>query len=537
MLICSLLWESVVLTRPEKIELLCDKFISYRTNPVDFAVDVIGIPREYIWPKLKEVIEAPVNHNKVAIKAGHSVSKTFGEGRIIVPWFKTCFQPSTVITTAPSDLQVREQLWREVHAGYAGAKARGIKLGGNMLTLKWDLKPKRKILEMLDQFERVKWEKNFAIGFSTSPDTAAEHATKMQGWHNEWVMIILDEACGLLHQITRTVMESLITDENCRVIASGNPTDPESDFARWCHSSDNSKNEGKESYISDEGWYVIRIDSQDNPNYIQNRRVIPGLAGRDYVDGIIKKYGQDGNVTRYRIKGLFPTFKEGTYYGEQLAEARRQDRIGDYPHDPRYPVYTFSDFGDHWTASIFVQFIQGMIRIIGEYWDYEGKGAPLWSNVLDSKKYTYMDHIAGPDLDPQTGSNRRPFATGKLLVDTLAELGKKVRACEKHDFISGIEITREIWSLLQINKPLCTTFIEAAAGYGKVKNLRLSTEDHIVYHNQEAQTWHRHLMDALRHMSVSYRIHQYTGDTIEGLYDYRPKNKSSDKGVEDLLEL
>lgn len=505
-----------------------EKFLSYREGPVSFAIEVIGVPEKYIWSKLREVLEAPVYHQKVAIKAGHSVSKTFGLGRIIVPWFKTCFQPSTVITTAPSDLQVKEQLWREIHAGWAGAEARDIPLGGKMITLKWDMKPEQKILKKLDPFQREKWEKNFAIGFSTSPDTATEHATRMQGWHNENVLVLLDETCGLAKQITRTVEESLIVDENCKVIASGNPTDPESDFAKWCYSSDPEKNEGKEPYISDEGWYVIRIDARDNPNYIEGRTVIPGLASKDYIDSIVKKYGPDGNGTRYRVAGLFPTFKEGTYYGEQIARARRENRIGDFPYDPSYPVYTFSDFGDRWTASIFVQFRQGMVRIIGDYWDYEGAGSPAWANVLQSKKYLYRDHIAGPDLHPVTGSNKKEFGSGKLVVDKLAELGFEVKACEYHDFASGIDTTRDLWELMEINKPGCTTLLDAAKGYGKVKNLRLSTNEQIVYHDQEAKTWHRHPMDALRHLAVMYRIHQYKGDTIEGLYDYKSMPEKKD---------
>uniref|UniRef100_A0A6M3KLW0 Putative terminase n=1 Tax=viral metagenome TaxID=1070528 RepID=A0A6M3KLW0_9ZZZZ len=509
-----------------------DRRLEYRDDPVGFAVNVLGMREDWIWPAMIEVAEAIRDHQKVAVRAGHFVSKTYSLGRLIVPWFKTCFTPSTVVTTAPSDNQVKNQLWREIHAAHSGSR---VPLGGRMTSLMWDCKPEQAVLDSMDPEDRANWEKNFAIGFSTSADSNVEHATKMQGWHNEWVLVVIDEACGMLPQIWRTAVEGLINDERCKIVGIGNPTDPESDFAKACHSSDDELNEGKDSYISDEGWYVITIDARDNPNYQNRARIIPGLASYEWVQSIIERYGEDGDGMRYRVKGLFPTHKEGTYYGDRLAKARGEGRIGDYPHDPIYPVYTFSDFGDRWTATIFIQFRKGRIRIIGDYWDYEGAGAPAWANVLDAKKYKYMGHIAGPDLNPMSGSNRKSFATGELLKDTLLKLGYAVQPCEHHDFDSGIRAVCDIWSLFEINELECQTFLPAAGGYGKTKNMRLSTNERPVYHNQPAQTWHRHIMDALRHMAVMYRIHQYMGDTIEGLYDYQSLGVNSSPWDNNIL--
>ena len=304
-----------------------DKMIAYRDNPVGFLINVLGLPEEFVWSKMREVCNSVRDHQFTLVRACHSVSKTFTSGRL-VPWFKMCFQPSTVITTAPSDNQVRNQLWREIHAAYAGSR---IPLGGKMTTLMWDVKPNKDTLDMLPPIEREKWEKNFAIGFSTSPDTATEHATKMQGWHNEWVLFLFDEVCAIIPQIWRTVLDGLMIDDHCKLLAIGNPTDPECEFAKACYSSDPVKQEGSETYTSDMGYNVITISVYDTPNYKEDRRVIPGLAGREYVERIIKKYGPDGDGTRIRVKGLFPQYREGTYYGHQLATANREDRIGDLP--------------------------------------------------------------------------------------------------------------------------------------------------------------------------------------------------------------
>ena len=116
----------------------------YKSDPIGFAINILGFPKRYIWPKMEEMCEAIVNHQKVCVRAGHNVSKTFTLGRVIVPWFKCCFLPSTVITTAPSDNQVRNQLWREIRASKVGAK---IPLGGKIHTIHWDMQPKKAVLD------------------------------------------------------------------------------------------------------------------------------------------------------------------------------------------------------------------------------------------------------------------------------------------------------------------------------------------------------------------------------------------------------
>ena len=482
--------------------------IGYKQDPIGFATHVLSLKSEYVWPKMVEMAEAVRDHQKICVRAGHSVSKTFSLGRVIVPWYKMCFQPSTVVTTAPSDNLVKEQLWREIHAAFSGAR---VPLGGKMSSTKWDVRPRQEVLDQLKPDQREQWEKNFAIGFSTSPDSTAEHATKMQGWHNEHVLVVIDEACGIMPQIWRTAVEALITDDNCKLVAIGNPTNPECDFAKACHSSDPEKNNGNEPYMSDLGYYVVTISGKDTPNYKQNKRVIPGLASRAFVDGIEKKYGVDGDGTRYRVLGLFPTFKEGTYYGRHLSKARKDGRIGDYKWDEQQKVYTFSDTGDMSTAVIFAQFLKTGIRIIDDYWDNEGLGLPNFAKVLQSKPYTYGGHFTGPEMKYGTAGR---FQTGKTTMDIAAELGIDFKPVVSHSMDDGIEAGRGIWSQLEINDEKCATYLKAAAGYGKKKNTALSTENETVYHDSPAKTWHRHMMDAHRHLAMAYNYEYINGEVL-----------------------
>ena len=106
------------------------KRLAYRNDPIGFETEVLDIKPSHVWGKMREVAESVRDNQFTAVPAGHSVSKTYGAARIAV-WFKTCFEPSTVITTAPSDNQVRNQLWREIHMAYAGG-------GGNCRHSHWD---------------------------------------------------------------------------------------------------------------------------------------------------------------------------------------------------------------------------------------------------------------------------------------------------------------------------------------------------------------------------------------------------------------
>jgi hypothetical protein len=477
----------------------------YRADPKGYYIDVLGMKPEYIWDKMVETAESVRDHQKTLVKAGNSVSKTFNAGRIVA-WFKPCFTPSTVVTTAPSGNQVKNQLWREIHAAVSGAK---IPLGGKLNKLDWDLKPSPGVLGDLEPEERALWEKNFAIGFSTTADSATENATKMMGWHNWYFLFLADEGCEICPQIWNTAVEALITNERCKMLAIGNPTNPESEFAKASYSSNPDNNEGNATYISDDGWNVITIDVRETPNYLAGKEVIPGLMSRKHADGIIKKFGIDGDKTRYRVRGLFPRFTEGTYWGSKLAVARKEKRISrDFPWDSSFPVYTASDTGDWWTATIYFQLLRDRIRIIDEYYDNAGNGQPAWARALGSKPYVYgKEHFVG--WEHKYGKAGR-YQTGMATKDLAANLGYNIRPVAECSFEDGIEATRSIWELLDINET-CQTFVQAASGYGKKKNEALSSEDKPSYHKQPKDTWHKHVMDALRHLAIQYRYGKIGG--------------------------
>ncbi|MHC4157068.1 MAG: hypothetical protein ACYST6_19420 [Planctomycetota bacterium] len=464
--------------------------------------DVLDVKPAHVWPKMREVAESVRDNQLTAVPAGHSVSKTYGAGRIAV-WFKTCFQPSTVITTAPSDNLVTEQLWREIRSAYQGGGGKDY-LGGKMTTVKWDLKPSEATLKKLKPEDRADWEKNFAIGFSTSPDSASEHVTKMQGWHNKYLLVILDEAGGIILPIWKTVLSGLIINERCKVLAIGNPTDPYSKFADVCKLT--------------KRWNVINISTHDTPNYLQDAEVVPNLAGRQHERDIIEEYGENSNEHRVRCLGKFPTFAEGTVYGPEIAKMEKDEHYGDYPWDERVPVFTVGDYGSIYTAIGFFQLIKDTLRMVDYFYDDVGVGIPAICKMFESKPYMYyksQGHWLPPDYHPEHGSNRKSLGSGKSVLSEFGDLGFLMSICEPHSFDGGVKTVRTTLPLTRIDVR-CKDFWDSFKQYKFKKNLLYSTDKKPAYSKDPQPGPSNHPADMMRYTSWIYRFQMTRGGVMVG---------------------
>jgi hypothetical protein len=231
--------------------------------------EILDVKPEYVWSKMEEICNAIKDNQKVCVKAGHSVSKSFTVARLVL-WYLYCFEPATVITTAPSHPQVEEILWREIRKAHTSAK---VPLGSQ---------PTKTKLELSE-----KW---FALGFATKPDTVTQQATRFQGFHNDHVLVVFDEAAGIMKEIWEA-KDSLIIDSNTKFLCIGNPTSARGEFV---------------DCFKDPYYHKITISCLDTPNYQTGMEIIPGLSGRSYVEQVADKYGADSNYYKARVLGQIP---------------------------------------------------------------------------------------------------------------------------------------------------------------------------------------------------------------------------------------
>ncbi len=444
-----------------------------RNNPSEFMVRVLDVKRKHLWGKMIKMADSMRDNERTTVGAGHGVSKTYTLGRLALT-FLASHCPSTVVTTAPTDDAVKNLLWREIRDAHTNAR---IPIGGKLTT---------KMLDMQQDTGR-KW---FATGFSTKPDTVTKEATAFQGYHNESLLIIFDEAAAIMPEIWRAAEH--IGAPYKRFVAIGNPTAGVGEFAES---------------LSDKSYNYINIAVTDTPNYKQGKDVIPGLYGRQYEERIRTKYGEDSDEYRVRVMGLkSQRAVRGSYYGEKIDQLRKKDRIGNIIHNPHYPVYIVCDIG-YTSAWWFFQEIATNIHVIDYYEDSEvglDDYSRLFKEWTDSKGYQYSKLIVPCDM----ASNSTKIITGQSALTEMRELGwncdplgKDVRVKE------GIHRTHTFLDrcLFSAN---CKHGLDRLVAYHERINKGLSTDENPVYTGAPEKDGNDHGADAMRYMSKAFAEHK-----------------------------
>jgi hypothetical protein len=113
-------------------------------------------------------------------------------------WWLAAHPHSIVLTTAPTQEQVRQVLWREIAKAYSTETVRSF-LDGELTDTKLEL--------------AADW---YALGVST------DRPERLQGWHNEKLLVIVDEAAGVPEPLYEAA-EGWLTSENSRLLLIGNP--------------------------------------------------------------------------------------------------------------------------------------------------------------------------------------------------------------------------------------------------------------------------------------------------------------------------
>jgi len=251
-------------------------------DPVFFVQEVLGGD---LWEMQAKILEAVRDFPRVAVKTCSSSGKSY-DASCVVLWFLLSFRPSTVITTAPTLRQVKDILWREIHARHHSSK---IPIGGTLLTTE------------LEFDEATKW---FAIGLTT------KEKERFQGFHNTHVLVVVDEASGVPEEIFDAI-ENPLSSGFTRLLMIGNPTQPEGAF--------------KEAFDDPDRYYQISISAFDTPNFthfgitlddiiadtwrekISETLPRPYLIGAEWVADRWKKWGPDSSLWTCYVMGNFPT--------------------------------------------------------------------------------------------------------------------------------------------------------------------------------------------------------------------------------------
>jgi hypothetical protein len=282
----------------------------YERDPVRWVHDKLG---RCLWSKQVEILEAIRDNRMVAVKSCHGPGKTFTASCAGAWWLDPETHPlgsAFLVTTAPSWPQVEAILWRELKRRYIEGKLRG------RITLDCVWHMGQEGTKRGDATEEI-------IGLGRKPADYDENT--FQGIHTRYFMAELDEANGIPEALWNSVL-SLVTNDNARVLAIGNPDDPNSRFAQVCKPGS--------------GWVVIQISVFDTPHFtgeldcaVCGRRLpddmLESLVGPMWVEDRRRDWGEGSPIWVSKVLGEFPDISDEYLFPPALIErAQRNDLSG-----------------------------------------------------------------------------------------------------------------------------------------------------------------------------------------------------------------
>lgn len=210
----------------------------YRNDPVAWAQDVLGVDP---WSKQQDILAAVVDNDHVAVRSCHGSGKSYIASIIAAWWVSTRPEgEAIVVTTAPTYHQVHSILWEDIRKHHIRAKER----------YEAGLAP-MKMPGYITQSDQWKSDSGVVLGFGRKPADNNDHG--FQGIHRRYVLVIVDESCGIRENLF-TAVEAITTTQDSRILAIGNPDDPATEFNKFFTQ-------------HTDVWHTLDVSSFDSPNF------------------------------------------------------------------------------------------------------------------------------------------------------------------------------------------------------------------------------------------------------------------------------
>lgn len=243
-------------------EFLDESIPLWQNDPVLFMKEVLLFePDDWQVDVAYDLRDFP----RVSVKSGQGVGKT-GEEAALLLWFIVCFPYPRIVATAPTKQQLHDVLWSEVD--------------------KW--MNNSPLLPML-----LKWTKTYVymIGYEKRWFAVARTATKpenMQGFHEDNMLFIVDEASGVADPIMEAITGTLAGANN-KLLLMGNPTKKSGTFY--------------DSHTVDRALYKCHTVNAEHSK----------RTNKENIEAMKRKYGERSNVVRVRVYGEFPEQEDDVF--------------------------------------------------------------------------------------------------------------------------------------------------------------------------------------------------------------------------------
>lgn len=294
---------------------------SFTFDPLGYAVYAFpwgeGVladaPGPRVWQcdvmeDIREHLQNPETRHqpcRVAVASGHGVGKSALIAMLVKWGLDTC-EDTRIILTANTENQLLTKTMPEV-----------AKWSNLAITSDWFRPTATALIANVPGHEKA-WRCD-AIPWSVNNTEA------FAGLHNKGrrIIVIYDEASGIIPKVWEVTLGAL-TDEGTEIIwiAFGNPTQNTGSFREAF---------GKHRHL----WKTRQIDSRD----------VEG-TNKAYLDEIVQTYGEDSDITKVRVRGMFPSASSLQFIASGLADAARARQVAVEDFEPIVIGVDVARFGD-----------------------------------------------------------------------------------------------------------------------------------------------------------------------------------------------
>jgi len=338
-------------------------------DPVLWCYHQLGI---FAWSKQREILRSVRDNRRTSVRSCHASGKSLNAAAATL-WWIASHPPNSafVLTTAPTNQQVRTILWREI--GILFNKS-GIDGEANQTELKIRADNRLHIV---------------AIG--RKPGDLNENA--FQGIHGQYVLIIIDEAAGVPKNIWDAA-ESIISGGHGRILAIGNPVTAGTEFHK--------------TFRPNSGYNNIHISAFDTPNFTGER--VPELLNKvliqkEWQERMLVRWGEDSPEYKSRVLGEFPDRNQFGFFPENKIEEARQRDL-----EPDGPPILGCDIGAGGDPNVFCLRRGPHVRIVESNYepDTEKTGHHIAELIDKYNCIAIVDHVGVGNMAYSTAKVLRP---------------------------------------------------------------------------------------------------------------------------------
>lgn len=313
----------------------------YRTDVTAWAHDVLGID---LWSKQREIAQSLLDNKRTAVKSCHGIGKSQLASILVCWWIATHpLGDAIAVVSAPTYAQIHQIVFRYIGKNHQIAADRGFPLPGHVTAQdRWNIPTESGIIQ---------------AAFGRKPaDTNMTHA--FNGIHERYVLVVLDESCGIVEGLW-TAVEAITTTADARILAIGNPDDPNTHFGKVFN---DSKYQGQ--------WNLMTVSAFDSPNltiqHVNDKNseyydraqldkdidpeVRKYLIQPDTVESWREQWGEDDPRWKSKILGEFPDQSENSLFSQGVIDTGVQTIVK--PDRDLRPVLgvDVARFGDDYSA-------------------------------------------------------------------------------------------------------------------------------------------------------------------------------------------